>query len=69
MHHNPDAEDQIAIHFTTQQFRVLVKQGAQLQLAQTYAYKTPLDVVYYLLKICSELGLDQARSSWCFPVW
>jgi len=53
------AEDQISIHFTTQYFRVLVKKGSQVQLAQIYSYKTPLDVVYYLLKICSELQLAQ----------
>ena len=54
------AENQISVHFTTQHFRVLVKKGAQVQLAQTYAYKTPLDVIYYLLKICSEGQLDQS---------
>ncbi len=54
------AENQISVHFTTQNFRVLVKKGAQVQLVQTYAYKTPLDVIYYLLKICSEWQLDQS---------
>jgi hypothetical protein len=55
------AEDQISIHFTMQHFRVLVKKGGQVHLAQTYSYKTPLDVVYYLLKICSELQLNQSE--------
>lgn len=55
------AEDQITIHFTMQHFRVLVKKAGQVQLAQIYSYKTPLDVVYYLLKICSELQLDQSH--------
>lgn len=54
------AEDQISIHFSTHYFRVLVKKSSQVMLVQTYSYKTPLDVVYYLLKICSELGLSQA---------
>lgn len=54
------AGDQISIHFTLQHFRVLVKKEGQVYLAQIYSYKTPLDVVYYLLKICSELQLDQS---------
>jgi hypothetical protein len=53
------AADQVDIHFTTQYFRVLVKKDKDIQLAQTYSYKTPLDVVYYLLKICYEFNLDQ----------
>lgn len=60
IHNGFGAEDQIVIHFTTQHFRVLVKKGSHVQLAQTYQYKTPLDVVYYLLKICSELQLQQS---------
>ena len=55
------AEDQVCVHFTPHQFMVLVKKGALLQLAQTYQYKSPLDVVYYLLKICSGLGLQQSE--------
>ncbi|MGN6165041.1 MAG: DUF3822 family protein [Flavisolibacter sp.] len=55
------AENQIAVQFTTQHFRILVKKESQVQLAQVYAYKTPLDVVYYLLKICSELQLGQSE--------
>jgi hypothetical protein len=55
------AEDQVDIHFSVQQFRVVVKKDNVVQLAQTYAYKTPLDVVYFLLKICYEFGLDQSH--------
>lgn len=55
------APDQVDIHFSTQHFRVLVKKDKQVQLAQTYSYKTPLDVVYYLLKICYEFGLNQSE--------
>lgn len=55
------AADQVDIHFTTQNFRVLVKKEQQVHLAQTYSYKTPLDVVYYLLKICYEFGLEQSE--------
>ena len=55
------AEDQVDIHFSMQVFRVLVKKDNAVQLVQTYSYKTPLDVVYYLLKICYEFKMDQAH--------
>jgi hypothetical protein len=55
------ATDQIDIHFSTQHFRILVKKQNHIQLAQIYSYKTPLDVVYYLLKICYESGLNQSQ--------
>jgi hypothetical protein len=55
------AADQVDLHFTTHNFRVLVKKSQQVHLAQTYSYKTPLDVVYYLLKICYEFKLEQAE--------
>lgn len=55
------AEQQLSVHFTTRQFQVILKKGGHLQLAQTYTYKTPLDVTYYLLKICYEFGLDQSQ--------
>ena len=54
------AEDQVDVHLSTRQFRVLVKKDNQIQLAQTYTYRSPLDVVYFLLKICYEFGLDQS---------
>jgi hypothetical protein len=56
------AADQIDLHFTTQDFRVLVKKDQHVLLAQTYQYKTPLDVVYYLLKISYEFDLDQSST-------
>lgn len=55
------APDQIDIHFTTGHFRVIVKKNKQVQLAQAYSYKTPLDVVYYLLKISYEFSLNQSE--------
>lgn len=55
------ASDQIDIHFTTQHFRVLVKKDKHVQLAQTYSYKTALDVAYYLLKVCYEFKLNQSE--------
>jgi hypothetical protein len=53
------ADHQLSVHFTDQYFRVLLKKEAAIHLAQTYAYKTPLDVVYYLLNICYEFDLSQ----------
>ncbi|MFL5811658.1 MAG: DUF3822 family protein [Flavisolibacter sp.] len=55
------SEDQLQIHFSTRQFRVMVKKNSQAILAQTYSYKTPLDVVYYLLKICYEFKFEQSE--------
>lgn len=55
------APDQIDLHFSTLHFRVLIKKQNHVQLAQTYLYKTPLDVAYYLLKICYEFELDQSQ--------
>lgn len=54
------SDDQIDIHFSTQHFRVLVKKDKHIQLAQTYSYKNPLDVIYFLLKICYEFSLNQS---------
>lgn len=56
------AGTQIAVCFTPQRFRVLFRKEAAVQLAQTYAYKTPLDVVYYLLKIGYEFGITQGEA-------
>ena len=56
-----DHEDQIAIDFSTKHFRVMVKRQGKLELAQIYSYVRPLDVVYYLLKINSEMELDQSK--------
>lgn len=53
------ADHQVSVHFTEHDFRVLLKKDRNVHLAQTYAYRTPLDVIYYLLKICYEFGLSQ----------
>lgn len=54
------AENQLSVHFVPEHFRVLLKKDATVQLAQTYRYQTPLDVVYFLLKICYEFSLEQS---------
>lgn len=53
------ADNQLSVHFTPQYFRVLFKKDTAIQLVQTYYYSTPLDVIYYLLKICDEFELQQ----------
>jgi hypothetical protein len=52
-------DDQIAVHCTSSSFRIKVKRGRQLLLVQTFTYSSPLDVVYVLLKVCSEFELQQ----------
>lgn len=56
-------EYQLMVHFMYSQFRVLVKKQQQVQLVQTYGYSSPMDVVYYLLKIATEFSLpiDETR--------
>ena len=56
------ADSQVSVHLTTQHFRVWVRKEGKVQLVQTYYYKTPLDVVYYLLKIFSEFDLHQKET-------
>jgi hypothetical protein len=53
------SDNQLSAHFIGKQFRVLVKKQHQVQLIQTYSYSSPMDVVYFLLKICTEFQLSQ----------
>lgn len=48
---------QLQVHFIQKQFRVIVKKSGKLEAAQLYKYNTPLDVIYYLLKITEKLSL------------
>jgi hypothetical protein len=54
------ADSQMSVHFTPHYFRVILKKEGNIHLAQTYFYASPLDVIYYLLKICYEFNLDQS---------
>jgi hypothetical protein len=54
------SDNQLSLYFTPQHFRVVLKKESAIHLAQTYSYQTPLDVVYYLLKICYEFGMEQS---------
>ncbi len=53
------ATEQISAHFANKQFRVMVKKDNQLLLMQTYTFSAPMDIIYYLLKICNEFGMSQ----------
>lgn len=50
---------QLMVHFIHNQFRVLLKIHQQIHLLQTYTFASPMDVVYYLLKIVTEFHLSQ----------
>ena len=56
------ADHQLSAHFFGKQFRILVKKHHHLALLQTYNYTSPMDVVYYLLKICTELQLPKEET-------
>ena len=53
------SDHQLSAHFIGKQFRVVVKKHHHVQLVQTYTDSSPMDVVYFLLKICSEFQLPQ----------
>ena len=54
-----NADYELSVHFINSQFRVLLKKHQQVHLVQTYSYASPMDVVYYLLKIVTEFHLSQ----------
>lgn len=56
----PDEKgDTLFVEFRTDEFAVMVLKHGKLHLAQTFAYSAPGDVLYYLLKICSQFSLSQ----------
>ncbi|MGV3658387.1 MAG: DUF3822 family protein, partial [Chitinophagaceae bacterium] len=59
---NVMAENYIALHFTSKEFRVLAVKNNQVQLAQIYPFTAPLDVVYYLLMISAQYHLPQSET-------
>jgi len=54
-----DKQNTMLIDFRTDEFSVIVFKDNLLQLAQTFVYTSPEDVLYYLLKICQQLDLTQ----------
>jgi hypothetical protein len=57
------AEDQMTVHFTGKEIRVIAKRDQQLKLVQSYFYTAPMDVVYYLLSIAREYGFSQSGTT------
>lgn len=47
------------VEFRQDDFTVLLGRSGKLLLAQTYAYATPEDVLYYLVKICNQFSLSR----------
>jgi hypothetical protein len=56
------AGDAVTVHFTNKEIRVMAVKEAQLKLAQTFCYTTPLDVVYYLLAVCRAHDFSQTET-------
>ena len=49
----------LVVDFRNDVFVVIAAEGKKLLLAQSFPYTTPADVLYYLLKVCSQFGLLQ----------
>lgn len=56
-------DSELSVHFTSANFRLKVKRGRQLLLVQTFTFQSPMDVVYALLKVCTELGLSTSETN------
>jgi Protein of unknown function (DUF3822) len=52
-------QDVFLVDFKTGQFSVIVIKSGKFQLAQTFDYAEPADVLYYLLKICNAFSISQ----------
>jgi Protein of unknown function (DUF3822) len=59
----PAGTDQLLVNFDAKSFTALVFKNNNLQLAQTFAYTTPEDVLYALLKTCTVFGLSQETTA------
>lgn len=57
------------VDFRRDEFSVLAFGEKQLLLAQTFAYSTPEDVLYYLLKISAECNLSQPGTRMILSGW
>lgn len=57
-----EAGNSIQAFFIDNEFRVAVYRNYRLLLQQQYSFTSPLDVVYYLLKICAEFNFTQQNT-------
>lgn len=56
-----DPADHILVDFNTDEFSFIVVKENKLQIAQTFSYSSPEDILYYLLKACNEFSLSRAE--------
>lgn len=54
-------EGSLSVDFRNTDFVVVASKGNRLLLAQTFSYSTHDDVMYYLIKVCSEFGFSQQQ--------
>jgi hypothetical protein len=58
---NTAMEGSLLIDFRNNDFVVLASKGNRLLMAQTFSYTTFDDVLYYLVKVCTEFGFAQQQ--------
>jgi Protein of unknown function (DUF3822) len=54
-----DFEGSLVVDFRTDDFSLIASKGNKILLTQTFAYSTPADVIYYLLRTCQEFAFSQ----------
>ena len=54
-------EGSLLVDFRNNDFVVVASKGNKLLMAQTFSYSTHDDVMYYLIKVCSEFGFSQQQ--------
>jgi hypothetical protein len=57
------AHGSLLVDFRKEDFTVVAAKQSKLLLAQTFAYSTPEDVLYYLLKITQQFSLSQENTT------
>ena len=56
-----DSADHLLIDFTPGEFSFIVLKENKILIAQTLAYTTPEDILYYLLKTCNQFSLSRGE--------
>ena len=56
-----DSADHLLIDFTPSEFSFIVLKENKILIAQTLAYTTPEDILYYLLKTCNQFSLSRGE--------
>jgi hypothetical protein len=59
MFDSTDPEDCIKVIFYSDKMVALVVRGGKVHLVQTFLYQDTKDVIYHLLNVCRQLGLNQ----------